>query len=144
VDELAKLALFAEDHCCDGTVRWQQWNEEAVGPTEGPEGGGHGRLGRWRGPLYLPNNDGSAVLPVTSNVRRTLLRDGLQRERLSRWANSDKRAKDMVTGIRQGEMKVLSSAARAAWGRHMQHPRRSWRRRWQHCLGSASMCRPPA
>jgi hypothetical protein len=23
--------------------------------------------------LYLPNNDGSAVLPVTSNVRRTLL-----------------------------------------------------------------------
>jgi hypothetical protein len=28
----------------------------------------------------------------------------------------------MVTGIRQGEMKVLSSAARAAWERHMQHP----------------------
>jgi hypothetical protein len=116
VDEPAKVALFADDPRCTGVVVWQQGDEVAVGKDGEKIEGRAWPLGEMETVIYLPDAEGK-MLPVTSNVRRSVLRHGLQQERLSLWATCSKRAEKLVMGIRRGEMKVLSSKGKGAWRR---------------------------
>jgi hypothetical protein len=120
-DELAKVALFSGDPRCDGSVVWKQGSEVPVDREGGRRTEWAWPLGELEAVVFLTDTDGQQI-PVTSDMRRSVLRYGLQRERLSKFAKSSKRAKALVQGIKSGEMKVIRGKDKAAWGVNMQHP----------------------
>ena len=60
--------------------------------------------------------------PVTSSMRRALLRRGLQRERLGLVKAGRTRVRALVEGIEEGKLRVLASKEQASWGRHESEP----------------------
>jgi hypothetical protein len=58
--------------------------------------------------------------PVTSRLRRSVMRWGLSRERMQRWARAmGTKAEELRTGIREGALRVPGAKKSGQWGRHV-------------------------
>ena len=73
-------------------------------------------LGELEVAVFLPNEDGE-LRPLTSKLRRSLMRYGLQRERLQRLRIGNTRVRRLVEGIANGDLRVLASKEQASWGK---------------------------
>ena len=121
VDSEARRALEAGS--ASGTVDWQQGDEVAIGRDGMARKGWAWHLGEEEVAIYLKGEDGRH-LPVTSQIRRSVIRLGLQRERIQKWAEcraSGETARKLVKGIADGSLRVLGSKA-GAWGASMENP----------------------